>query len=328
MFARLGVACCVIGVLAGCTVSKQEAPGFVGPSGFGISMTLRAQPEMLPRDGASTSLISVEARVADENGTVKPFANQPFDLTVTAGGLSTSRITTDGTGRASFVYTAPAQNDPVSEATIFLTALQNGDVANYRSDSIRLTLVGPDVPVAAFTTTPSTAAPGAAFHSIITFDATTSTLGGLSCGSACTYTWDFGDGSSGTSMVVQHQYANSGVFNATLTVTTASGTSNSTTKPVVIAPPLLTTPDFTFNPCASLVAKCMTLTDSSVPADGVTIASRYWDFGDGTTPVSTPDAAIDHTFPANPNQATYNVKLRLTDNLGRVSTTTKQVAVP
>jgi len=323
-WARIGAVLCAVALGAACTVSDTEAPPLAGPSGFGLSFSLSATPEILPRDGQSVSTIRVEARLNDQ-----PYANQTLVLTTSAGRLGQSDVRTDANGRAAFVYIAPSVNEPVSEATIFVTAVQNGDLANARSDSIRIAVIGPEVPVAAFTTTPSTAAPGAAFHSVITFDATTTRLGNAQCGSSCTYSWNFGDGSSGSDMVVQHQYGNSGVFNATLTVSTANGTSSTVTKPVVIAPPDLTTPDFTFAPCASLVAKCVTLTDSSAPPDGVTIVSRYWDFGDGSSPVSTPDAVIDHTFPANANPVTYNVRLRLTDNFGRVSTTTpKQVTVP
>ena len=322
-WARVGTALCAVVLAAGCTVSEQEAPPFSGPSGFGLSFTLTASPEILPRDGVSASTIRVEARLQNE-----PYANQPLVVTTTAGTLSQSQVTTDASGRASFVFTAPSVNEPVSQVTIFITAGQNGDLASARSDSVRIAVIGPDVPVAAFTTTPSTSAPGAPFYSLITFDASNSTLGGSPCGSGCTYAWNFGDGSSANALVVQHQYSNSGVFNATLTVTAASGTSSSVTKPVVIAPPALTTPDFTFAACASLQAKCMTLTDSSVPPDGITIVSRYWDFGDGTSPVSTTNPSIDHVFPANPNAVTYQVKLRLTDNFGRVSTSTKAVAVP
>jgi hypothetical protein len=319
----IAAACCALVLAAGCTVSDQEAPPLSGPSGFGLSFSLTATPEVLPRDGQSISTIRVDARLNDQ-----PYANQTLVLTTSAGRLSAGEIRTDASGRATFLYTAPTVNEPVSQATIVITAVQNGDLANARSDSIRIAVVGPEVPVAAFTTTPPTGAPGAPFHSVITFDATTTKLGTAQCGSSCTYSWNFGNGSSGSEMVVQHQYGTSGVFNATLTVTTASGTSSSVTKPVVIAPPDLTTPDFTFAPCASLQAKCMSLTDSSAPPDGVTIVSRYWDFGDGSSPVSTSDPSIDHVFPANVNPVTYQVKLRLTDNLGRVSTSTKPVAVP
>jgi len=316
---RLGAIAAIVALTSGC-VSKQKAPELSGPSELGLSLAVTASPQILPRDGASTSAISVKA--FDANG--QPKSGQRLMLSASAGTLSVSEVNTTATGLAPVViYTAPGLNVGISNVTITVTPVESGDLYNSNSRSILIAVVGPDVPVASFTP-PA----GAAVMDTVTFNASASTLGGVACGSSCSYTWDFGDGSTGKDLVVQHQYSNSGVFNATLTVTAASGTSNSVTKPVVINPPALTTPDFTFGPCLSLVAKCVTFTDVSFPANGVTIVSRLWDFGDSTTPVSTPDPTIDHTFPANPNPVTYNVKLRLTDNFGRVSTTIKPVAVP
>ena len=323
MTGRLAAVCGAVALLTGCTLSNQEAPPLGGVSGFGMIVRMTATPEVLPRDGVSKSVINVDARDGDN-----PFANGRLILATDAGTLSVSEIVTDGNGHATFVLTAPGANEAVSSATVFVTPVKNADIGNARSDVIRIALLGPDVPTASFGTTPATTAPGPKVLAIITFDASGSMLGGVMCKSSCTYAWDFGDGSTGKDMVTQHQYGNPGVFNVKLTVTANTGTSNSVTKPVVIAPPDLTTPDFTFAPCASLAPKCMTFTDSSVPDNGVTITTYYWDFGDGTSPVSTNSPILDHTFPTNPNPVNYTVRLRLTDNLGRVSITTKSVAVP
>jgi PKD repeat protein len=323
MWTRLAGLVCASVLITGCTLSNQEAPPLQGPSGFGLSVRMSATPEILPRDGVSRSTINVEVELDDQ-----PFANGRLVLTADAGTLSAAEVVTDAKGHATFYFTAPGVNDAVDLATIYVTAVQNSDLANARSDSIRVAVMGPDVPAANFFTTPATTAPGPKVLTLITFDASGSMLAGVMCKSSCTYAWNFGDGSTGKDMVTQHQYSAAGVYNVTLTVTANNGTTNSVTKAVVIAPPDLTTADFTFLPCASLVAKCVTFTDSSVPDNGVSIASYYWDFGDGTTPVSTNSPTIDHTFPANPNPVTYVVRLRLTDNLGRVSLTTKSVAVP
>lgn len=321
---RVVAAGCTLALVAGCTVSNQEAPSLAGPSGFGLVVSMTATPEVLPRDGVSKSIINVDVRSQE-----KPFANGRLILTADAGTLSASEVTTDGNGHVTFTFTAPGLNENVLQATIFVTPVQNGDLANARSDSIRVAVLGPEIPVAAFETVPdATKAPGPKILAVITFDASKTKLAGVACGSKCTYAWSFGDGSTGNDLVIQHQYGNSGVYNVKLTATANTGTSNSVTTPIIIAPPDLTTPDFTFAPCLSLVLKCMTFTDSSVPDNGVSIVSYYWDFGDGTSPVTTQVPTIDHTFPNIASTVNYNVKLRLTDNLGRVSTTTKSVAVP
>ena len=61
-------------------------------------------------------------------------------------------------------------------------------------------------------------------------------------------------------------------------------------------------------------------TDKSVDADG-TIASRLWTFSDGTTSTVT---SPSKTFPA---PGSYSATLRVTDNEGAVSTTTKSFTV-
>ncbi len=62
--------------------------------------------------------------------------------------------------------------------------------------------------------------------------------------SSLTYTWDFGDGTTGTGKIVQHAYAQIGSYTTTLTVSGANGSTDTMTIPVVVigsnfAPPVL-----------------------------------------------------------------------------------------
>jgi PKD repeat protein/Zn-dependent M28 family amino/carboxypeptidase len=50
------------------------------------------------------------------------------------------------------------------------------------------------------------------------------------------YQWDFGDGSTGTGRTVEHRYTEVGRYIATLTVTSASGGSDTMTLPIVVIP--------------------------------------------------------------------------------------------
>jgi hypothetical protein len=56
--------------LGACTVAKDSAPSLAGPSGFGISFTMAANPTVLPRDGSTQTTITIVAR--DESGQPKP----------------------------------------------------------------------------------------------------------------------------------------------------------------------------------------------------------------------------------------------------------------
>lgn len=316
----LAVLCAVVFV-AGCTVSNQEAPSLAGPSGFSQSLTVTAAPQVLPRDGNSMSTIAVSALNAD--GTPKP--NLRLSLHTDFGTLSASDVTTGSNGVATVTFVSPGINESVDVVTIVATPVETGDYANntWNQGSVRIRVMGPSIPKAEFTED----SPKAVL-AFVTFNASATTLGTDPCMSACAYSWTFGDGSTGRDLVVQHQYSSPGVFNVTLTVTSPSGTSNSVTKPVVITLPGVTTPVFSASNCLSGAANCKTMTDNSAPNDGVTIVSRLWDFGDGTSPVASTDPIIDHTFPPNPSQVSYNVRLRLTDNFGRVSSATQQVQVP
>jgi PKD repeat protein len=315
---RRGAAIMAVAVFASaCAVDNQEAPALAGPSGFAQSLSLTAAPQVLSRDGSSMSTISVTARNADGS----PAVGRRLLFTAASGTLLTTEVLTNNDGRAAVVYVAPSRNEPVSSVTIVVTPIEVGNSVNTHSTSLRLELLGPDVPVGGFTFSPTSAA----VLDAVTFDASSTFLKGRACGSACSYSWDFDDGSSDDEITVQHKFSSSGVFNVTLTATSlADGTSNSVTKPVVIQPPSPPVANFRFGVCVPAAAACERFTDLSTVGSGATITSQVWEFNDGTSPATgTP---VEHTFPVA--ATTYDVKLTVTDSLGRTATVTRSVAVP
>ena len=122
------------------------------------------------------------------------------------------------------------------------------------------------------------------------------------------YTWDFGDGRTGTGVSPSHSYATAGTYDVTLTVTDSAGSTGSVTNPVLVhLPPTANFThtesglDSTFDP------------SSSTATGGATISGYLWDFGDGTT---STQATPVHTFPTS---GTYDVSLTVTDNEGASS---------
>jgi len=160
------------------------------------------------------------------------------------------------------------------------------------------------------------------------FDASNTDCG---CGTA-TYSWNFGDGSSGTGVTTHNTYTSNGIYTVILTVTDVDGNVgyNSVTITVGVAGEvnavITVTPEsasgtdpFTVGLDASL---------STTSASGATIVKYVWDFGDGTpvTHDETPTPIPIETHEFTP-EGTYLVKLTVTDSEGNVDYAFKSIVV-
>ncbi|MCA4133607.1 PKD domain-containing protein [Arthrobacter sp. M4] len=139
-------------------------------------------------------------------------------------------------------------------------------------------------------------------------------------GPISSYAWNFGDGSSGSGVTAQHNYAAAGTYSITLTVTDNSNNTNSVTKPVTVtAPPPNKPPTAAFTATPNNLVAAFDASASADP-DG-TITSYAWNFGDSATGNG---ATTSHSYAA---AGTYAVKLTVTDNAGATGTVTKNVTV-
>lgn len=143
-----------------------------------------------------------------------------------------------------------------------------------------------------------------------TFDATGSSDGD---GTLSSYEWSFGDGEEAGEPQPQKEYAATGTYDVTLTVTDDGGLSHSVTHAVSVVKPNVA-------PTASATAACDFLActfDGSASSDpDGTVAEHAWDFGDGTTGTG---AAPEHAYAA---PGSYAVTLTVTDGEGATGTTT------
>jgi hypothetical protein len=345
-FRTLALLISAVTLAAACTVHDSPAPSLTGPSELSLALTMAATPDTVAQDGSSQTLVVVVAR--DVGG--RAVANLPirFDVVrdkkdttgqivgeeiVDFGVLSTKTALTGGDGRAQVFYTAPAPPlssptaPPTSPSTVKVRATPTG--ANYanevaRSVEIRLVPAGaiydPGTgPVAAFkvdgTLMPSTVLSARSPGVQVVFDASVS----ASPAGLGSYAWDFGDGSTGAGVAVQHTYTVGGTYYVRLTVTDQKGQTAWATYPVAVAagPTAL----FTWTQ-ATPGAPVMFNGGASWAIPPAGIASYDWYVGQAlfASGVTPPPRVLG---PAG----TYSVTLVVTDTGGSVGRQTQSVTV-
>lgn len=318
----------VLNVLAGCTVKDVEPPSLAGPSTLARAITMTANRDTLFQNGVDF----VEITVTSTSPTGQP-QTVPLRAEIMVGGvvqdfgtLSTKNPVTPTTMR----YTAPnASPNPAGqvaqEVTIRVTPIDSGDFRSEvaRQVSLRLVPQGVILPTnpelkAAFSVTP--ASPQA--FSTATFDASSTTNLGVACLQLCTYTWNFGDGTTGAGITASHEYRTVATYLVTLTVTDARGAQVSIAQSVVVRAATPPTASFTFSPTPAYVNQDIFFNaEASRPADGRTITNYGWNLGDGRT-------ASGYTIARSyPNIGQYTVTLRVTDDAGATATATQTVTV-
>ncbi len=140
-------------------------------------------------------------------------------------------------------------------------------------------------------------------------------------GTIQTWNWNFGDPASGvnntaTSQNPSHQFSAAATFNVTMIVTNGNGCRDTLIQSIVV----------NARPVADFIADTVcqgsltTFTDQSVPVSG-SIVNRLWEFGDGQT------STINNPTHLYGTANTYTVKLTVTNSMGCIKDTTKQIIV-
>ena len=320
--------------LSACTVKKTEAPELAGPSELGLSLRTTVFPDILDQDGLSQAAVEILARGPDG----RPMRAVPVRAEIWVGGqivdygrLSTRNIVTGDDGTARLTYTAPPPpSEPVDTFTVVTLVLTpiGTDFNGYNPRFVEIRVVprgvilppnGAPVPAFIITPTPVTT------YTPVTLDASGTLDENVRCGAACTYAWDFGDGSSGTGMVVSHEFKTANTFTVRLTVTDVRGQSATTAQTVTVTATERPKAEFTFSPTAPLPGQDIFFNAAaSTAAPGHRIVAYDWDFGSGRTG-SGMTVAKRYDTPG-----TYSVTLRVSDDTFQpsgIGVVTKPVAV-
>ena len=316
-------------VAAGCTMTDSQPPPLGGPSEMSLSLAITADPDVLSLNGSSMTKVKVQARNKNGQPPEKPVTLRVEILadgqSIDFGTISTRELQTDSNGQATFTYTAPSfVSGPIPDLQLSVTP--TGEAVGFDASSqlrrvVSIKLVPPGgitgAPTARFTFLPA----NPAAFSDVRFDGSTST-GGL--GAVVTsYSWDFGDNTSGTGITATHQYATPGTYLARLTVTDSNGASNqSAAQSVVVGGGAAPTADFITNPLSPLVGQTIFFNGStSTAGTGHRIARYDWDFGDGS---KRSGVSVSKAYTTAGN---YSVVLTVTDEVGQTAQAIKSVTV-
>jgi gliding motility-associated-like protein len=151
----------------------------------------------------------------------------------------------------------------------------------------------------------------------IPFDVTFKDKSNPVSGTISTYTWDFGDGATGSGSSPVHTYNNVLQATVTLTVTTSNGcTASKQISNIVDAGPSLVANFNVSDRFLCTAPGALTVTNSSSGPGNLTYK---WDFGDGGTAAGAAPAA--HTYT---KRGVYQVKLTVTSDKGCTATKTSE----
>ena len=139
------------------------------------------------------------------------------------------------------------------------------------------------------------------------------------------YAWDFGDRTQGNGAVVEHVYAQSGVYNVTLTVTDNAGQMDATTTQITINDLPQTPPTAIIaGPATASVGEDVTFSAEESQPGSSEIVNYAWDFGNGDTQDGSRNMTASTRYDA-PGQ--YPVSLTVTDANDLSNTATAEIVV-
>jgi PKD repeat protein len=232
------------------------------------------------------------------------------------------------------MYTAPglpagpAVDTPITAVNITVVPI-GSDYGNATSRVATIRLVPPGTVVPADGLTPyfTTSTDEPTDHQVIAFTACSDPDRGACAppnNPIVSYSWNFGDGQTGTGRNASHSFDAPGTYVVTLTVADQYARTASVTQTINVGGGAAPTASFLVSPASPRVGEFVNFNGAaSRPATGRTIRTYEWDFGDGyqkttTTPVTSHDYLISGDF---------SVTLVVTDDVGRQAVASGSVSV-
>jgi len=197
--------------------------------------------------------------------------------------------------------------------TVLLSVTDNEGYSDSLSKTIEVSPGTP--PVASFVASPTAGRAPLA----VNFDASASSDPD---GTIASYSWSFGDGTSGTGKIVSHTYTREGTFTATLTVKDNGGLEAKTSQEIKISSTNVIA-SFTTSTRKGEAPLSVTFDASgSKPSDANgKITSYAWDFGDGT---GDSGIKVSHTFART---GRFIASLKVTDDKSKTDSTSAEISV-
>jgi len=269
-----------------------------------------------PLSGTSPFTVDFDAGTSyDPDGSIASYA---WDF---GDGASDTGVTTSHTFTATTAQTY----------TVTLTVTDDNGATASASQSIEVLVTAPsdnNPPTARFTVSPTYG------NSPLTVQFNASSSRDAD-GSIKLYGWDFGDGKTGSGMIIAHTFTAVATTNITVTLTVTDndgGTGSTTAVITVIVPEVVATdgPTASFtvsdpvliydspNPSSSpsLFEVEFDPSASTAAAGGHYIEFYLWNFGDGETLSKTTDAKVKHTYELRAPAHTFVVTLTVIDEQG------------
>src|SRR5436189_2640492 len=159
-----------------------------------------------------------------------------------------------------------------------------------------------------FTFSPGTPAVG----TVVAFTAT-SVGGNL----PYSYSWNFGDGSTGSGAVAGHSYSSAGLYSVTTTVTDSTGKIATSSRSVTVSQPSALTASFAYAPSVPVSGQSISFTGSA--SGGTSPYSYSWSLA-GTSKTGNP---VSQSF----TNGTYTISLTVTDTAGKTTTISQSLTV-